>query len=235
VHTLRSGKVWQIWCFSMFFSILLPLSRNLTPSLRTTSYVHESRRWQTFSLFALSELVCTKNIFYPILLLPLLSHPKLNPFWSIPDGQTNFNTPCSLSSFFFHWACGALPAGATLLGWPNYGVALDGRLNKVKCKGHDIYLPFWWWLCFRRIHWSLKPSPPTTTTHEVTCPLLLPAPPPSHGCLHELHCSWRPPELSSCTKLSLFTRGNVWDGGGLQQYGWHDCNGAEVGMVMNDT
>ena len=32
--------------------------------------------------------------------------------------------------FFFHWARGALPAGATLLGWPNYGV--DGRLNKMK-------------------------------------------------------------------------------------------------------
>ena len=86
------------------------------------------RRWQTFSLFALSELVCTKNVFYPILLFPLLSHPKLLPLWSVPDGQRNLNTPCYLSSFFFHWARGALPAGATLLGWPNYGV--DGRLNK---------------------------------------------------------------------------------------------------------
>jgi hypothetical protein len=33
VPTLRSGKVWQIWCFTMFLSILLLLSRNLTPSL----------------------------------------------------------------------------------------------------------------------------------------------------------------------------------------------------------
>jgi hypothetical protein len=86
------------------------------------------RRWQTFSLFALSELVCTKNAFYPILLFPLLSHPKLLPFWSVTDGQRKFFTPCSLSSFFPHWARGALPAGATLLGWPNYGV--EGRLNK---------------------------------------------------------------------------------------------------------
>ena len=35
----------------------------------------------------------------------------------------------TLSYLFFHWARGALPAGATLLGWPNYGV--DGRLNKL--------------------------------------------------------------------------------------------------------
>ncbi len=35
---------------------------------------------------------------------------------------------CYLSSFFFR-ARGALPARATLLGWPNYGV--DGRLNYI--------------------------------------------------------------------------------------------------------
>ena len=58
------------------------------------------RRWQTFSLFALSELVCTKNVFYPILLFPLLSHPKLLPLWSVPDRQTNLNTPFTLTSFF---------------------------------------------------------------------------------------------------------------------------------------
>ena len=36
----------------------------------------------SFSLFALSELVCTKNVFYPILLFPLLTHPKLLPLWT---------------------------------------------------------------------------------------------------------------------------------------------------------
>jgi hypothetical protein len=110
---------WQIWRFAKFLSISLPLSRNLTPSLyHTIFYVNESRRWQTFSLFALSELVyslfalselvCTKNVFYPILLFPLLSHPKLLPLWSVTDGRTNFNTPRYQSSFFFHWARGAL-------------------------------------------------------------------------------------------------------------------------------
>ena len=43
---------------------------------------------------------------------------------------TKLFTPCPLSYYCFHWALEALPAGATLLGWPNYGV--DGQLNKFK-------------------------------------------------------------------------------------------------------
>ena len=50
-------------------------------------------------LFSLSELVCTKYVFYPILLFPLLTHPKLLHLWSVTDRQTNFNTPCYLSYF----------------------------------------------------------------------------------------------------------------------------------------
>ncbi len=115
----------------MFLSILLQLSRNLAPSLRTTSYVQESRRWQSFSLFGLSELVCNKNVIHPILLFPLLSYPKLLPLWSVTDRRTTFVTPCSLSSFF-SLSARAPPAGATQLGWPNYGV--DGRLNKLNVK-----------------------------------------------------------------------------------------------------
>jgi len=70
---------------------------------RTISYVNELRRWQTFSLFALSELVFpfslselvfSKNVFYPILLfLFYYSLYLLLPLWSVPDGQTdNFLT-----------------------------------------------------------------------------------------------------------------------------------------------
>ena len=128
VPTLRSGKVWQIWCFSMILSILLPLSRNLTPSLRTTSYVHESWRWQKKSVSALSELVCTKNVFFPILLFPLLSHPKLLPLWSVTDGQKDRRTdniihpPLPKFFFFFTERAGPYPqaqlywAGRTM-GW----------------------------------------------------------------------------------------------------------------------
>ncbi len=69
----------------------------------------------------------------PYFIIPYLFTPCWFPFGAFQtdrqtDGRTAFFTPCYLSSFFFHWARGALPAGATLLGWPNYGV--DGRLNK---------------------------------------------------------------------------------------------------------
>ena len=88
----------------MFLSILLPQSRNLTPSLRTTVQ---------------SELVCTKKYFTPFC-YSLLIYPKLLPLWSVPNRQKDREILHPLKR-------GALPAGATLLGWPNYGV--DGRLN----------------------------------------------------------------------------------------------------------
>jgi hypothetical protein len=91
----------------------------------------------SFFLFELSEFVCTKNVFYPILLFPLLSHPKLLPLWSVPDGQHS-SPPVTYFFFYWHWARGALPAGATLLGWPNYGV--DGRLNKAREDYSWVYL-----------------------------------------------------------------------------------------------
>ena len=83
----------------------------------------------SFSLFGQSELVCTKKVPYPIH-YSLLIHPKRILLWSVPDGLTDGRrklfTPCSLI-LFFHWARGALSAGATLLGWPNWGV--DGQLK----------------------------------------------------------------------------------------------------------
>jgi hypothetical protein len=98
-------------------------------------------RWQTFSLFALSELV----YIFPFLTIGISMYQKWNsPYFILfptfsPQAYSllersrwtdRFQHPllCSLSYFFFHWGRGALPTGATLLGWPNYGV--DGRLNK---------------------------------------------------------------------------------------------------------
>ena len=96
------------------------LSWNLTPSLRT-----KLQRWQTFSFFALLELVCTKKVPYPIH-YSLLIYPKLILLWSVPDGLTDwqrkFFTPCSLSSFFSTERTGPYPqaqlywAGRTV-GW----------------------------------------------------------------------------------------------------------------------
>jgi hypothetical protein len=135
VPTLRSGKVWQIWRFTMFLSISLLLSRNLTPSLYCTiSYVNESRRWQTFSLFSLSELLFPfltigisiyQKIILPYCIIPYLFtiHPKLLPLWSVPVClAVYFITPCSLSSFFPTERAGPYPqaqlywAGRTM-GW----------------------------------------------------------------------------------------------------------------------
>jgi hypothetical protein len=95
----------------MFLSISLPLSLNLTPSLsyhivrkriaKVTDFLSFCPFGISIFQFSLSELVCTKYVFYPILLFPLLSHPKLLPLWSVTDGQRKFFTPCYLSSFFF--------------------------------------------------------------------------------------------------------------------------------------
>jgi len=90
----------------------LPLSQNLTPSLsyhivrKRIAKVTDFLSFCPFGIsifpFSLSELVCTKNVFYPILLFPLLSHPKLLPLWSIPDGQTDrFQHPLLPYIFFF--------------------------------------------------------------------------------------------------------------------------------------
>ncbi len=47
---------------------------------------------------------------------------RLTNLWQKVSGQHSCRiTPHFFFFFFFHWARGALPAGATLLGWPNYG------------------------------------------------------------------------------------------------------------------
>ncbi len=141
----------QILCFTMFLSILLPLSRNLTPSLRTTLYIHELRRWQTFSLFALSELVCTKNVIYPILWFLLLIYSKLLPLWSITDRQTDReNSSPPVTQVFFSlstWGptCRCNSTGLAELwgGWPIKSV------------------PYWKWTA--HFHYLMDFQPPQTT------------------------------------------------------------------------
>jgi len=54
--------------------------------------------------------------------------PSFFPFGAFRTERQISTPPVTLVLFFFHWARGALPAGATLLGWPNYGV--DGLLNE---------------------------------------------------------------------------------------------------------
>ena len=86
--------------FCSAYFILVPLCWNLTASLyHTILQVHKLQRWQTFSLLALSELVITKKVPYPIH-YSLLINPKLFPFGVLrTDLRTKFSTPCSLSFF----------------------------------------------------------------------------------------------------------------------------------------
>jgi len=77
--TAKCGKFDVSQYFFQFCYRYLKIWHLLYP---TISYVNESRRWQTFSLFALSELVyslfslselvlvCTKNVICPIILFP---------------------------------------------------------------------------------------------------------------------------------------------------------------------
>ena len=124
----------------MFLSISLPLSRNLTPSLsyHIISYVNQIAKVTVFLSF------CPFGIsIFPFLTIGISMYQKrILPYFIIPStfspqassplersGQTEKILHPLLPKFFFSlWAHGALPAGATLLGWPNYGV--DGRLNK---------------------------------------------------------------------------------------------------------
>jgi len=92
------------------------------PSRRRPAVEVEAVQWAP-----LGPIMYQKSILpYSILLFPTYS-PQADSLLE-RSRQTDFNTPFTLTSFFFHWARGALPAGATLLGWPNYGV--DGRLNE---------------------------------------------------------------------------------------------------------
>jgi hypothetical protein len=131
VPTLRSGIVWQIWHFAMFLSILLPLSRNLTPSL---SYHIVRKRIAKVTDFL---SFCPFGIrIFPFLTIGISMYQKrILPYFIIPSTfspqasspleryrQRKFYTPCYLSSFFPTERAGPYPqaqlywAGQTM-GW----------------------------------------------------------------------------------------------------------------------
>jgi hypothetical protein len=70
----------------------------------------------------------------PYFIIPYFLTPSFFPFGALrTDRRTDkFQHPLLPKFFFFSTerAGPYIPAGATLLGWPNYGV--DGRLNKKK-------------------------------------------------------------------------------------------------------
>jgi hypothetical protein len=94
----------------MFLSILLPLSRNLTPSLShhiVRKQIAKVTDFLSFFPFGISIFPFpTSGIsMYQKRILPYSVIPSnFSPQASSPlshHGQTDFNTPCSLSSFFF--------------------------------------------------------------------------------------------------------------------------------------
>ncbi len=140
-----SGKMEMTVTFSSTIPVdTFSLSYNHTYHTYHTRVFHiyvPIRRWQTFSLFALSELVCTKQVFYPIH-YSLLIYPKLTPFWSITDGQTKFFTPYSLKNKFTE-CVGPCPqaqlywAGQTM-GWMADWTRLDEKAHYL-CVLHFIW------------------------------------------------------------------------------------------------
>ena len=119
----------------MFLSISLPLSRNLTPSLsyhivrkriaKVTDFLSLFPFGISIFPFLTIGISMYQKPILPYFIIPYFLIPSFFPFGELQtEGRTTFFTPF----FFFSPEPGALPAGAPLLGWPNYGV--DGRLNE---------------------------------------------------------------------------------------------------------
>ncbi len=149
--TLRSGKVWQIWRFTMFLSILLPLSRNLTPSLsyHIISYLNRIAKVTDFLSF------CPFGIsIFPFLTIGISMHQKrISPYFIIPStfspqasspleryGQTDkFLHPLLPKLFFFPLSARGPTRRrnstglAELWGW--------WPLNKNKFEGNWVFVP----------------------------------------------------------------------------------------------
>jgi len=85
------------------------------------------------SIFTIGINMYQKRIL-PYFIIPYFLTPSFFPFGALQtEGQRNFNTPCYLISFFFPLSARGPTHSATLLGWPNYGVA--GRLNITSREG----------------------------------------------------------------------------------------------------
>ena len=108
LYTLCSCKVWQIWHFTMFLSISLPLSRNLTPSLSyhiVRKRIAEVTDFLSFCPFGITIFpfltIGVPKTYFTLFYYSLLSHPKLLPLWSVTDGRTDNILHPPLPKFFF--------------------------------------------------------------------------------------------------------------------------------------
>jgi hypothetical protein len=88
VLTLRSGQsVANLTFRNVSFNFATAISKFDTFSSYHIVRTQITKVTASFSLFALSELVCTKKVPYPIH-YSLLIYPKLILLWSVPDRRT---------------------------------------------------------------------------------------------------------------------------------------------------
>ena len=108
------------------FSSTIPVEKKTI----VVPYVDTNAKVTNFLPFCTIGISTYQNSILPYFIIPSTFSPQPQPSSPLErhrqkDGQ--HSSPLVPLVHFFHWAHGALPAGA-LLGWPNYGV--DGRLNK---------------------------------------------------------------------------------------------------------
>jgi len=108
------------------FSSTIPVEKKTI----VVPYVDTNAKVTNFFPFWTIGISMYQNNMLPYFIITSTFSPQASSFFPFGAFQTDFNTPCYLIHSFFHWAGGALPAGATLLGWPNYGV--DGRVGSIQ-------------------------------------------------------------------------------------------------------
>ncbi len=137
--TLRSSNVCQIWHFGvLFFNFGFKFC--LHWFAKVTDFI--SLHFDNY-----------RQIFVPSIIIPYYLPQAYSPLeryrW-----MDKILHPLFPKLFFFHWARGALPAGATLLGWPKYGV--DGQSNKLhtlSARGLEKFF-FQLWFCVSFWFWQ---------------------------------------------------------------------------------
>ena len=105
----------------------IPLTPSLCKSI-VVPYVDINAKVTNFFPFCTIGISMYQKRILPYIIIPYFLTPSFFPFGAFQTDKSQ-HTFVPYFFFFFHWARGALPAGATRLGWPNYGV--DGRLNKL--------------------------------------------------------------------------------------------------------
>jgi len=128
------------------------------------------RRWQTFSHFALSELVCTKNVFYPILWFPTFSPQASSPLERYRQKDREISTPPNTLLLFFsteragpypqaqlYWAGRTMGWMADWTGVYVRELSLSGRIFQIPTVWSNMnsQIPKWYLWYLLGLSWRL--------------------------------------------------------------------------------